>query len=575
MVSQPLLEKRAQSFSQIYIPREYKKVCDNFYIDVTAGTQKKRTTSCLLQIKNGEFKTYRLDLSDLPEDIFLQNYTDFMTAIAQQKTLERDRKSIISRTLAFDGRSEKRIEYLKTYNKLILSTYEQSDFEKERLVDLINREDPTQNSPIVLLATSAFSTFKLQDLLAVATHAPDTSALHLITQKYKARYGVKTINSLLTRQHEIEKLPHLNSFFLTIENNKRIKPQEANFLNTASERIKKLAHDDFGCTENFNGVREALGKAGFAESCQKIWNEMYQNFDKYATYKMCLSDNKIIRELFAEQVRVLSPKIQERGIDGAIDYYQRLDKTLKYIRKYEKEHKTTLNGELHIDMVNGGINTETDMFKCLELWQTLNKRPDKYSSPMNKYTMKDIATAVKHDVPQEWMRPVILEALTHHVYTPDCGKMPDVCCCKAWKINPAFPQKLAENIGSHPLVERMLAGVIFDKIGEAVKISPQEWDSNYDLQFRFFAELSQAKNMEPKLALKHYIPNTAINRKRLVGAYLEDKKIDCTKQNFEKIYRDFEKRKVFETYLAEIGKEKLFMDIALLKGLSQKGKQIA
>ena len=52
-------------------------------------------------------------------------------------------------------------------------------------------------------------------------------------------------------------------------------------------------------------------------------------------------------------------------------------------------------------------------------------------------------------------------------------------------------------------------------------------------------------------AHKQYIPNTPVNRKRLIGMGMEEKGIENTPRNFKKLYNVARKEKMFEKMLAK------------------------
>ncbi len=119
------------------------------------------------------------------------------------------------------------------------------------------------------------------------------------------------------------------------------------------------------------------------------------------------------------------------------------------------------------------------------------------------------------------------------------------------KINQAMPQRLAKFVGTHSLKGRMLAGAIFDKMVEEGKTTPQEWRDNKVLHEKFYEELARAEKMPREKALKQYIPNTPVNRKRVVGMGMEEKGIENTPENFKSLYRQMREQGIFEKMLAK------------------------
>jgi len=161
----------------------------------------------------------------------------------------------------------------------------------------------------------------------------------------------------------------------------------------------------------------------------------------------------------------------------------------------------------------------------------------------------------KSDVMQDWMYPVMLDAIQQGGLTISEGRIPSertlFDCCKAWKINPAMPQRLAKFVGTHSLRGRMLAGAIFDKMCEDGKTTPEEWRDNKVLHEKFCEELDRAEKMPTQKAFKQYIPNTPINRKRVIGMGIEEKGIENTPENFKALYKQAREQGIFDKMLAK------------------------
>lgn len=115
----------------------------------------------------------------------------------------------------------------------------------------------------------------------------------------------------------------------------------------------------------------------------------------------------------------------------------------------------------------------------------------------------------------------------------------------------AMPQRLAKFVGSHSLRGRMLAGAIFDKMCEEGKTAPQEWRDNKVLHEKFYEELARTEKMPRQQAFQQYIPNTPVNRKRMVGMGMEEKGIENTPENFKALYGQMREKGIFEKMLAK------------------------
>ncbi len=129
-----------------------------------------------------------------------------------------------------------------------------------------------------------------------------------------------------------------------------------------------------------------------------------------------------------------------------------------------------------------GISDFRTAKRVNDLFIALNERPETYNSSYNQHYPKDLLPIAKSNVMQDWMYPVMLDAIEKGGLTISEGRMPGertlFDCCKAWKINPAMPQRLAKFVGTHSLRGRMLAEAIFDKMSEEGKTTPQEWRDN-------------------------------------------------------------------------------------------------
>ncbi len=169
---------------------------------------------------------------------------------------------------------------------------------------------------------------------------------------------------------------------------------------------------------------------------------------------------------------------------------------------------------------------------------------------------------------QDWMYPVMIKAMQSGSLNTYSERLPSertlFDCCKAWKICPEMPQRLAEKVGRHSLYGRMLAGAVFEQMSKQGKTEPEEWKENKALQEKFFEELSRAEKMDRAKALKQYVPNTAVNRKRLVGAALEEGGVENTPDNFRGLYQKMRNEGVFDKMLAKPKEAKTTFNSRLL-----------
>ncbi|MBR3502172.1 MAG: hypothetical protein IKO06_04625 [Alphaproteobacteria bacterium] len=216
---------------------------------------------------------------------------------------------------------------------------------------------------------------------------------------------------------------------------------------------------------------------------------------------------------------------------------------------------TKVDGRLSYDMAEAGIDDFKTAKRVAKLFYALNGRPAIYGSDYNPYYPHSLLPIAKSNVMQDWMYPVMLEAIENEALSTSEGRIPSertlFDCCKAWKINPAMPQRLAKFVGTHSLKGRMLAGAIFGKMVEEGKTTPEEWRDNKVLHEKFYEELARAEKMPMTDAFRQYIPNTPVNRKRLVGMGMEEKGIENTPENFKTLYRQMREQGVFEKVLAK------------------------
>lgn len=255
----------------------------------------------------------------------------------------------------------------------------------------------------------------------------------------------------------------------------------------------------------------------------------------------------------------------------AQDFVARRDMCMRACRTYDNEkqkefhaehpeednvHLATIDrSQLSYDMAEVGIDDFKTAKRVAKLFYALNERPAVYGSDYNQYYPQALLPIAKSDVMQDWMYPVMMDAIEKGGLTISEGRMPSertlFDCCKAWKINPAMPQRLAKFVGTHSLKGRMLAGAIFDKMVTDGKTTPEEWRDNKVLHEKFYEELARAEKMPREKAFQQYIPNTPVNRKRVIGMGMEEKGIENTPENFKALYREAREQGVFEKLLAK------------------------
>lgn len=553
-----------------------------------------RKTGEFARITSKGIEEIKSDLSNLSEKDFLRLYAELAGSYKYRDALKERTFDVTNK---WGNSAELLPERMKKQFKLTKGEYSysyqwlcQSPEDKSKLITLINNDindkiEVDENrlsdlkgisvkdladgySETAKLAAEAYDCSHLSGLLQVAVEAPNTPAFDLISARYRETYGNEVVYEITERADEIIKLPYKKMFFETITKENSNAP-EANFLDEFTDRIRDLAMKKYGQEDWYTSISEAGKNPEFMKECDNIWNEMFKDADKYATYKPNEHNNAYIRQMFADKAEQLHEYVANKKqdnvfaelLDSAIEYHQKVGKMQAAINEYCKDNEVSLNGNLHFDLVDAGIETKKDAKRCLDIWQAANERPDRYGSPYNDYSISQIAHIAKSNVMQDWMYPVMMNAIRNEVLSTSEGRMPSertlFDCCKAWKICPTMPQRLAKFVGTHSLKGRMLAGAIFDKMCEEGKTTPQEWRDNKVLHEKFYEELARAEKMPREKAFQQYIPNTPINRKRLVGMGMEEKGIENTPENFKTLYKQMREQGIFEKMLGTLGHERL------------------
>ena len=565
-------------------------------------------TGVLVRISPKGIEEIKSDLSNLPEEDFLRLYRKLAKSYKYQDVLKERTFDITGKW----GNSKELLpQRMKRYSELVYGDYfyeyrwlQQSPEDKAKLIELINNENISRleinenrlsnlkgvsisdllrdnYSKVATLAAQAYDCSHLSGLLQVAADAPNTPAFDLISARYRETYSDEIVNGITERADEIIKLPYKKMFFETITKD-NINAPEANFLDEFTDRIRTLAMTKYGQNDWDTSISKAGKNPEFMKETDHIWNEMFKEVDKYATYKPNNHNNFYIRQMFPEKAELLHEFVVTQKTDN--NFTEVLDETIKYYRKigkmqaaimeYSKDNKVSLNGNLHFDLVNAGIETKQEAKRCLDIWQAANERPDRYGSPYNDYSIRQIASISKSNVMQDWMYPIMMNAVREGGLTLSEERIPSertlFDCCKAWKICPTMPQRLAKEIGTYSLRGRMLAGAIFEKMVEESNTTLQEWRENKELHQNFYEEFNRAQKMTAGKAFKQYIPNTSVNRKRLVGIGMEEKGVENTPENFKALYGQMRKKGIFEKILADPKEAKTTFSSKLLVETARK-----
>ena len=436
------------------------------------------------------------------------------------------------------------------------------------------------------LAAQAYDYSLLSGLLKVVVEAPNTPAFDLISARYREQYGDEIVNGITEYADEIIELPsaYRDVFFDTIKkaNSANSNVPEANFLYAFIEKIRGLAMKKYGQEDWSTSISEAAKNPEFMKECDKVWEELFAEADKYATYKQneyhykyIRDKNAYIRQMFPEKVEQLHDFVttEKTGnfrevLDEIIKYHQNVGKMKATISECCKDSVYCSGDWWPFQLVDAGIKTKKEVKRFLDILQLAEEWPNYYDSLNSDYSIHQIAKIAKSDVMQDWMYPVMMDAIEKGGLTMSEGRIPNertlFDCCKTWKINPAMPQRLAKFVGTHSLKGRMLAGAIFDKMCEEGKTTPQEWRDNKVLHEKFYKELARAEKMPREKAFQQYIPNTPVNRKRVVGMGMEEKGIENTPENFKALYYQMREQGMFEKMLAKPEEAKTTFSARLL-----------
>lgn len=350
------------------------------------------------------------------------------------------------------------------------------------------------------------------------------------------------------------------------------------------------------CEDLLKGYKDRVAlKAKLAKKYPMSAETLGVNNDDYIS--MCINnlenpENENIRSIL-NRLEAMEAKTFEDFVD-AVDFVHRRDLCKKACYalskaendKYKEEYPNGIivirEGPLSYDMAEAGIKDKKTAEKVVELFYNLNERPATYESPYNKFYPEDLIDMTDME---EWMYPVIRRAVYDGMVSPRrLGGGKDLfAACKAWNINPKMPKAIAEQVGEMSLAKRMVAGAIVDDmaraqikaikenkdnvelINKAIDVSPNNtsffarvyagMNHNKELIPEFWKEMSKAQEMSFGEAMKTYIPDTPINRKRFVAAMLEEMGVENTEAKYQQTYKNLEENGKFEEFLASDSKE--------------------
>lgn len=561
------------------------KYLDNNLYSVSAV----KSDPYLMLINNNQITNIDTDLSNLDSKILLRSYGaiqdlgkefELIKELSTQKVLEGVMKETTENEAFLksyiDGRKGRQTANEKYLLRQIINGYDDQSFDvnvqAQKNLEKRTLDSMKGNERIVQLTVNAFDTSRLLDLIEMTVEAPDSAATKRLTEKYRENFGEGFVNSLVNQADQIIKLPYKKMFFHKVFN-EGVKNAEANFLDEYTNRLEHLAKEKYKQEDGYDCLREAAKNPRFLKDADSVWKAMFSEPEKYAVSTPKWDYNDFVHEMFADKVEALHQyavrsETLKGDVESNVDYFSKVGKMLTAIKEFSQDNDCRFNGNLHFDLVNAGIETKKDAKRCLNIWNASNQRPDRYGSPYNGFSIEEIAKFAKSKKMQDWMYPVMMKAVDKGGFDFSEERMPSektlFDCCKMWKICPEMPQRLAKQTGKHSLYGRMLAGAIFDKMCQEGKTTPEEWKDNKNLHVKFYEELSRAEKMPRQEALKQYIPNMAVNRKRLTGAGLEERGLENSRENFVSLYREMREKNFFEKALAKPAEARTTLSSRLL-----------
>ena len=287
------------------------------------------------------------------------------------------------------------------------------------------------------------------------------------------------------------------------------------------------------------------------EKCEQLWQKMLKDKDSYVSdtplnYEreyVYISKEKIeqAKALFKDKEKTTNP------VQRAVSQVIARRKIFAAIRDNHQERQEYTNAPFKYEMYKAGIMTYTQARRVIDLYWQVSDRPSAYNSPYNKYSVEEISKVVsRFNISKEadWMYPILLKAAQEGHLDLSSNKQPSertlFDACKAWKVCPKMPLRLAKKVGHYSLSGRIIAGAVFDKLSKEKNLKNTDWISNKELQAKFYSTLSQYFKMERNEALKqlsNFIGKG--NRKRLLYGALENQGFSTENKRFEPLFEEY------------------------------------
>ncbi len=420
----------------------------------------------------------------------------------------------------------------------------------------------------------------VEGLKLLAKRHQDTPAYDLLLDKYCDRYSYSKVKYIIEPYVESRALQQDFLFILSNLDPKYIEKHEQDLRNLdihQSKKILEAAKEKNFYAKKFAEVYDYLCDklliqceseqrnttlSGseyriyfdthilpvYKEKCEQLWQKMINNKDAYVSDKPLqnhdegygsLSEEKIeqAKAVFEDKEKTISPI--QRAVIQAIAK-RKILAAVRYNSYYT-------NAPFLSEMYYSGITTYTQARRVVNLYWQLNKRPSKYHSSYNDYSIGRIARVVqKFNLSEKasWMYPILIDAADERRLYLASKRQPSeqslFDACRAWKVCSQMPLRLAKKVGRYSLSGRIVAGAVFDKLSKEKKLETADWASNKELQTDFYATLSRYFKMDRNEALKqlsNFIGKG--NRKRLLYNALENQGFLSEDYRFESLLESY------------------------------------
>ena len=319
--------------------------------------------------------------------------------------------------------------------------------------------------------------------------------------------GENLTNLYLENTEKLKGAPMQNSILTRLQ--AETKHRAALFLDEFTGKIRNIAMNEFGQNDHWESIGKALENPEYRKRAESVYKEMLTNKEKCGEGYYGNGNNAFIRKQFPELVAILENDEKYKVED--------LEREITFVKNYKMALSVVKEKRMAFDIAEAGVSNPRQAMVIETLFDKLNDRPNIYGSSYNKHYPATIAPIAAINM-QEWMYKPVLQAIDNKKITADRLGSVHVLfdACKAWQFSPHFRKKDAVHVGKMPLVTRMIAGSVMDKIYH--EANSEEKDNIKLLSAKFWDEMKIAQDMGKEKALDTYLRNTKINRKRILYA---------------------------------------------------------